>query len=164
MTTIEKRIINILTVALIIIGLTTVYLVAHPENAQRKFATPAFEENVVEGYPKIDVDAFHFQTAKISEDYSASICGKPEIENNSQINLYFTSPSNNKVWLRYIIYDSQGEELGGSGIIKPGEYLKSSKLNRELENEETIIVKVISHEPNTYYSCGSVNLQIKIEK
>lgn len=162
MTTNEKRTINILIIVLIVLGLISIHLIIHPDNAKHKFAIPEFDENVVDGYPEIDVDLNHFQAVSIDDGYTVSMCGKPSIDEDYRIYLYFTSPSDNVVWLRYIIYDNNGKELGESGVIKPGQYLKFSKLKRKLEEGETVIVKVISYEPETYYSHGSANIKINV--
>ena len=162
MTTNEKRTINILVIVLIVLTLASIHLIVHPYDSKHKFVTPKFDENVVDGYPEIDIDLNHFQTISIDNGYAVSMCGKPFIDDDYRIYLYFASPSDNIVWLRYIIYDSDGKELGESGVIKPGQYLKFSKLKRKLEEGETVIVKVISYEPETYYSHGSANIKINV--
>ena len=154
----EIRIIQCLSIILLLVASICVYHLMHP-----KFKKPPFAENAVLGEPAIDYDACHFQEIVISPEFSLNMCGKPAIIKD-EICLYFTARSSNNIWLRYIVYDEAGKVVSESGIIKPGEYLVSSKLERELNDGEIITVKVLSFEPETYYSEGSLNVNIQIQK
>ncbi len=51
-----------------------------------------------------------------------------------------------------------GKLLGETGLIKPGEYVKSVKLNESPEAGSDIRLRIVAYEPETYYSAGSVVL------
>ena len=56
------------------------------------------------------------------------------------------------------ILTANGTLLGETGLIRPGEYVKSVSLTSEVEDGTAIKLKIMAYEPDTYYSAGSVTL------
>jgi hypothetical protein len=52
-----------------------------------------------------------------------------------------------------------GTVLGSTGILKPDQYVKTIKLSSVPEETETITLKILSYEPETYYSEGSASAE-----
>mgnify|MGYP003319044773 CR=1 FL=1 len=59
-------------------------------------------------------------------------------------------------------YNQSGQIVGESGLIKPGEYLKSVSFDNTLSTTEGITLKVMSYEPETYRSVGAITLTPKV--
>ena len=56
------------------------------------------------------------------------------------------------------------EELGKTGTVKQGEYVKSVSLTEILsKGKSSVTVKVRSYLPGDYISCGALSLEIEIE-
>ena len=56
------------------------------------------------------------------------------------------------------IFDASGNIIAETGLIKPNEYLKTVSFNTVPENGSKLIMKVMTYEPDTYYSGGAVSL------
>ena len=57
------------------------------------------------------------------------------------------------------VYDEKENIVCETGLIRPGEYIKTVTFNRDIENEEVLTVKVMSYEPDTYMSAGAFKLK-----
>ena len=123
------------------------------------FTPPPFDENAVRGMPDVpdnlgwrEVDA---------QVYKASICGVVTIENGNA-DIWFTNPESNTVWLKLRVSDANGNTLGETGLIRPGEYVQSVKFDIIPENGDAISLKLMAYEPETYYSAGSAMLNTTV--
>lgn len=96
------------------------------------------------------------------------LCGNPEVE-GKEVRLYLTNPETNTVWLRAEIYsvaftyDAAGnitaanpdKLLGRSGFLRPGEYVETVSLSRELRDERTyVMIKISTYVEKTRTSNG----------
>lgn len=72
--------------------------------------------------------------------------------------VYFTNSEKFDVWLKLRVLTADGTLLGETGLIRPGEYVKSVSLTSEVEDGTAIKLKIMAYEPDTYYSAGSVTL------
>ncbi len=61
------------------------------------------------------------------------------------------------------ILDEHGDILGESGLIRPGEYVRSVKLDRVPKKSTVIALKIMAYEPDTYRSAGSAKLNTTME-
>lgn len=133
----------------------------------KKYNPPPMETTAVEGVPEIDdVNKRGYAPFGISPDFRLKVCGEPEIDGDN-INLYLTSIETNKVLMKCILVSEDESEtvLAESGTIKPGTYLKSIKLKENLESGiQGAILKVQAFEPETYFSKGTANLKIVLNK
>ncbi len=120
------------------------------------YSPPPFEVNVTNGTPSPN-EKFSYGKFKTKNDFSVGLCAIPKYE-KSRVEGYFTNPSENKVWLMFEILDADGKtELGKSGIIKPGEYVKSIYAP-SLKTNETYTFRVLAFTPNVYTSEGQIDL------
>ena len=55
-----------------------------------------------------------------------------------------------------MIYDGAGNILGETGLIRPGEYVRSVNLTALPQPDAEVSYKIMSYEPDTYFSCGAV--------
>lgn len=123
------------------------------------FVPPEFDKNVEKGIPDVpenlgysDVDA---------KEFIFSVCGKIICENNSA-DIYLTNPKESDVWLKIRILDKDDLIIAETGLVKPGEYLKSISISNPLSDGSEIKLKVMAYEPDTYYSGGAVTLKTTI--
>lgn len=154
----EKNIPLIITLAICILSLivmTTVLLISSEKDKALSFTPPPFDTNAVQGIPDVpenlgweEVDA---------QAYKASICGKV-IPNGDTADVWFTNPESNSVWLKLRVLDTQGNVIGETGIIKPGEYVQEVTFTKTPQVGDSIVLKLMAYEPETYYSAGSITL------
>ena len=130
-----------------------------------RFVVPKFDAAAVQGVPENVNDDFGFSKLNVAGIYEVGICGALANE-DGKCEIDLTNYESNDTWISIIILDENGSYLGETGVIKPGEYVKyinidTSKLS---SGEETkISAKIRGYEPETYYSKGSVNLNMSIK-
>ena len=95
--------------------------------------------------------------------FKCSICGNV-IASGGAADVYFTNSSEQEVWLKLRVLDEDGNIIGETGLIKPGEYVKSVSIDKDISDGSTIKLKIMAYEPETYYSAGAVTLNTKIGK
>ena len=123
------------------------------------FTPPPFDTDAVQGTPDVpenlgwgEVDA---------QVYKASVCGVI-IPEGDTADVWFTNPESNSVWLKLRVMDSDGNIIGETGIIKPGEYVQAVTFTVIPQKGDTIGLKLMAYEPETYYSAGSATLTTKV--
>lgn len=141
--------------AVLVICLVVLVLTRTPEIIVSDFDKPPFDENALLGTPEEAVAREDYRTINVKDNYSFSICGAPSFADGSLVP-YFASHGTNEVWLLLKVYDVDGTELGKSGLIRPGEYVKSIALSRA-PSGDTVQVKILSYEPETYFSRGAAS-------
>ena len=115
----------------------------------RSFSPPPFEKAVVSGMPTVPED--------LGMEFRAYICGNVIVKDDAA-DVYFTNSEEFDVWLKLRVLTADGTLLGETGLIRPGEYVKSVSLTSEVEDGTAIKLKIMAYEPDTYYSAGSVTL------
>lgn len=123
------------------------------------FVPPEFDQAAVQGVP--DVPEGSGWSEVDAQAFKASICGVVTIKDN-KADIWFTNPDSNTVWLKLRILDTNGNTLGETGLIKPGEYVQSVTLTAIPDIGESIGLKLMAYEPETYYSAGSATLTTNI--
>lgn len=158
---------KILSFALCIVSVISicVMVVALNSSSNRieygEFVPPEFDDTAVAGEPDVP-NNLGYSLMNISENYDIYLCGKLFLKDGS-IDVYFTSDNDNSVWVKLEILDENNTVIGETGVIKPGEYVKSVTINRSLSDNTKVKLKVIGYEPNTYLSAGSANMKTTIE-
>ena len=151
-----------LSLACIVAVIVMIVSLCIPKKAELKpFVPPAFDNNAVAGEPTVPDDSGYSILYRDGMSFKVGLCGKINVTNNNA-DVYFTNISENNVWLKVRFYDKSGDILGESGLIKPGEYLKSVTLDKIPDTADGIIVKIMSYEPDTYNSMGSITLTPKV--
>lgn len=126
-----------------------------------EFTPPPFDAAAVVGSPAVP-DGFGWQEldAKV---YKAGICGK-FIPKGNTADVWLTNPESNTVWLKVRVLDENGNTLGETGLIKPGEYVQSVEIDRVPKVGNPIVLKIMAYQPDTYYSEGAFTLNTTISE
>ena len=133
----------------------TAALLLTSDTQQGQFTPPPFESAAQTGMPEVpknlgysELDAKAFKTA---------VCGVFAPEENC-VDLWLTNPEENSVWLKLRVMDEAGTVLGETGLLRPGEYVRSLTLNTTPHPGAKVTLKLMAYEPDTYYSAGVVSL------
>lgn len=118
---------------------------------------PAMDLSAKSGTPTVDSSLGYSEIYQDGMSYSIHICGVVKVEDNTT-SLFFTNDDSNEVLLRLEIIDENGEIIGETGLIKPGEYLEKVTLTQTPDNGENLKLRIIGYEADTYYSAGNVIL------
>ena len=120
-----------------------------------------FDENAVLGEPSVP-DGFGYSVLyQDGMSFKTALCGKINVVGN-MAQIYRTNFEENDVWLKARFYDSNGNIVGESGLIRPGEYVKCVELTKTAKATETYKIKIMSYEPNTYNSLGAITINPRI--
>lgn len=128
--------------------------------AKQEFVKPEFDMTAVAGVPDIDEEALNYNVMKLNNNISVSACAELTLNADNTVNPYFTSAPENEVWVRLFVYDAKGNEMGSTGVLKPGEYVKSVQLKNIPAETGLIVYKIVTYEPETYFSVGTANAQV----
>lgn len=156
----QKRLIHILIgaccTALI---LMTVILSITGQSIQAPFVPPAFDPSAVEGVPTVP-EILDFQELDV-QVFSVGICGVI-IPKENNIDVWLANPADNSVWIKLRVLNADGEIIGESGLVKPGEYVQTVALRSVPQPGSAITLKVMAYEPETYYSAGAVSFSTTV--
>lgn len=135
-------------------------VLANPKVGEpQAFTPPPFEEAAASGVPNVPEGlGWGELDAKV---YKASVCGVIRVEDGSA-DVWFTNPESNTLWLKLRILDKDGNIVGETGIIKPGEYVQSVAFYAVPAGGEAVSLKLMAYEPETYHSAGAVTLNTTI--
>ena len=134
------------------------------ENAPKKsstFSPPPFESAAQSGIPNVPEDLGWDEID--AKAYRLSICGGIQI-NDNKADVYFTNPVENDVWMKLRILDSNEKIIAETGLIRSGEYVQSILFTTIPEDGNSVKLKVMAYEPNTYYSAGCVILNTVVDQ
>ena len=161
MTKHERLIIAILLIAIIAVGVMVITDNRRNEVIIDDFVAPSFEEGAAVGVPENVDGALRYSELAVAEGFIVSMCIDPVvIEDEAQV--YFTAAAGNTVWTKLQLFDADGNYLGESGVLKPGEYVKNIRLENVPAESTLIVAKILSYEPETYYSKGTATAQIML--
>ncbi len=125
------------------------------------FTPPPFESEAVAGVPCVPDELGYGDFGQDGMAYRFFVCGNV-IAAGGEATVYFTNPAENSVWLKLRVLDKNGEILGETGLLKPGEYVESVAISGNPKVGAEITLKVMGYEPETYHSAGAVSLRTKI--
>lgn len=126
-----------------------------------EFTPPPFDATAVAGVPEVPESLGYISPYQEGMGYRFSVCGNVVMEGNAAA-VYLTNPAENEVWLKLRVLDENGNILGETGLIRPGEYVKDVALTENLTAGTKIKLKIMSYEPETYFSAGSATLNTTI--
>lgn len=126
-----------------------------------EFVPPPFDPGAVVGTPTVP-DGLGWQMLD-AKAYQVGICGKI-IPHGHTTDIWLSNPQGNSVWLKVRVLNEKGNLLGETGLIKPGEYLRSITLDSAAKAGEPIVLKIMAYQPDTYYSEGAVSFHTTIGK
>lgn len=153
----NKNLIILISILIILI-LIIIYLLFNIKN-KSSFIKPEFDSNASIMIPQ-NLD-YKSAIIEISDGYSIYIDGKPHIDNDSLI-VNFVSVENNTLWIKIRVLDDKENVVAESGLIKPGEYLKSIKLDRKISVNDSMTYMIIGYEMDSYKSAGTIELNTKV--
>lgn len=161
----QKTILTVVASVVVILTVVAVVLFLNKDNIKRRapFVAPPFEQTAISGMPQDIDESLTYKEVAIKEDYIVHLCATPK-EEKGILTLYFTSSDKNVDLLKIRVFDNYKNLLGESGLIKPNSYIKNITLNRSLEENEVISIKVMSYQKETYYSNGSFKLNLFVTK
>lgn len=158
----EKKIIFAMMVvfALLVGALVLLPAVVGNRTVPGEFVAPDFDPAAQAGIPEVADPERQFSWLQMGDHIRLALCGSPRVTEQG-IELYLTSDSTNVAWLLVKIYDENGNELGCSGLVRPGEYVQAVAAENAVPGA-AITVKILSYEPDTYYSLGSATAQLRL--
>ncbi len=119
------------------------------------FTPPPFDPAAMAGTPDVPENLGWGELD--AQVYKASVCGYL-VPEDGKADVWLTNPETNAVWLKLRILDSQGNILGETGLIKPGEYVQQVSFITVPKADEAVTLKLMAYEPETYYSAGAITL------
>ena len=128
---------------------------------QGKFIPPPFEDTAVQGIPDVPEELQYSTPYRDGMAYRFSVCANVQMVGSKAV-VYFTNAEENSVYLKLRVLDEDGNILGETGLLKPGEYVEGVELGETFSARTTISLKIMSYEPDTYMSEGSVILKTEI--
>ena len=147
----------VLSLAVMVFALTR----QNTQTVMGEFTPPPFDSSAVVGTPAVP-DGLGWQELD-AQAYMVGICGK-FIPNGNTADIWLTNPVSNTVWLKVRVLDENGNTLGETGLIKPGEYVQSVELDTVPKTGTPIVLKIMAYQPDTYYSEGAVSLNTTISE
>ena len=151
----------ILGAVLAVLVTATILALCLPSRKTAEFTPPPFEQNAVSGTPEVSQELGYSSPYREGMTYRFSVCGNVMTAGSEAV-VYLTNPAENEVWIKLRVLDENRNVLGETGLIKPGEYVKSVALNTLPDAGTKISLKIMGYEPETYRSAGSVTLNTAI--
>lgn len=157
----DKRI-PILGAVFAVAVIIMIVALSSPKEAERGgFVPPAFDSTAVAGTPEVPEGLGYSAPFQEGMAYRFAVCGNALMDGKRAL-VYFTNPAENNTWTKLRVYDENGNVMGETGLIKPGEYVQYVMLDKELSPGTPIKLKIMGYEPDTYLSAGSVVLNTQI--
>lgn len=107
------------------------------------------DEATAHGYAELPDDG--------SLPFGAGLCGEPAVSEGG-LDVWFANPEGNGAWLALRVKDESGNELGRTGIVMPGEYVRT--VEGDFAGKKNIIFEIIGYEPWTYCSMGNITMRV----
>lgn len=124
------------------------------EQTVGEFVPPAFDSAAVVGTPEVPEDLGYSSPYQEGMAYRFSICGNVKTDGDKAV-VYLTNDAANEVYLKLRVLNAEGNILGETGLLRPGEYVKDVQLNVAISAGTSIKLKIMSYDPETYMSMGS---------
>ena len=124
-----------------------------------QFTPPPFDPAAQTGTPVVP-EGLGYQILDAGE-FRVALCGEIRAE-MTDAQVYLTNPPDNDVWLKVRILDGNGEILGQSGLVRPGEYVQNITLDPLPAPGTPIVLKIMAYEPETYHSRGAVAVNTRM--
>lgn len=126
------------------------------ETKTGEFVPPEFDSAAVDGVPEVD-ESLGWSALTIEDGYVVHVCGVLNANEDRTLPVWFASDADNQIWTKLRILDQDGNIIGETGLLKPGQYVESVQLN-DVAASGNVTLQVMGYEPDTYFSAGSVGL------
>lgn len=125
------------------------------------YKPPAFSDQAVDGVPEGIDEKYDYDIVDLPMvTYKTYLCGVPAATKDS-LDLYVTNDESNDIYMLAQIYNTDDEKIAETGLIKPGQYIKTINLSKPLNaGENKIRVHICGFEKDTYYSAGTMRLEL----
>ena len=133
-----------------------IYALVTPKAVMGEFVPPPFEAAALTGTPQVP-DGLGWQELD-AKAYKVGLCGKL-VPDGQAVDVWFANPAENAIWMKLRLLDSKGNLLGETGLIRPGEYVRSVTLSTVPNAGTALVMKVMAYEPEAYTSAGVVSMQ-----
>ena len=161
----KKEIIILAMVGVLMVAAIVGIIVAKKNNQQQiivnDFVAPPFDAAAQTGTPTDVPERGAYGALALREDAVVRMCANVFTEGNAAL-LYLTSENENVGWIRVKLLDANGNLVGESGLIRPGEYVRAVQLKQPVSEGTMLAVKILVYEPETYLSIGSAGAQVRI--
>ena len=156
----EKRI--ILKLSILVLVLLAAVLIQHTNQQVevRDFVPPSFDANALSGEPEVAYPDM-YGTLSLNDEVTVSLYSAPIVTDGTAL-VCFTADAGNTAWVRLRLQDTDGKILGQSDLLRPGEYVARVKLTTQPDRPEAI-AKILTYEPDTYYSLGTATAQVLLQ-
>lgn len=158
---VDKLAVTLTVVFAIVFIVMIVAIFDHSETQNGEFVAPSFDASAVTGTPEVPNELGYSAPFKEGMSYRFAVCGNVTMDGKQAL-VYFTNSPENDTWMKLRVFDEQDNRLGETGLIKPGEYVKYVKLNKNLPAGTNVKLKIMGYEPDTYLSAGSAVLNTAI--
>lgn len=152
----QRRLLTAVAVLCVVSVAVMIYALVTPKTAMGEFVPPPFEAAAEVGTPQVP-DGLGWQELD-AKAYKVGLCGEL-IPDGQAVDVWFTNPESNTIWMKLRLLDSKGNLLGETGLIRPGEYVRSVSLSTVPAAGTALVMKVMAYEPETYTSAGVVSMQ-----
>ena len=156
----EKRIILVLSALVLALLAAVLVQSANRQVEVSDFEVPAFDANALSGKPEVAYPDM-YGTLALNDEVTVSLYSAP-IVTDSAAQVCFTVDVGTAAWVRLRLLDTEGNTLGESGLLRPGEYVESVVLTAQPDRPEAI-AKILTYDPDTYYSLGTGTAQILLQ-
>lgn len=119
------------------------------------FVPPEFDSTAQIGIPIVP-DGLGW-TQLNAQAFSFGICGK-FVVTDDRADVWLYNSAENTVWMKLRVMDENGDLLGETGLIKPDECVRSVSLTTIPADGTAVVLKIMTYEPDTYYSAGVAEL------
>lgn len=147
----EKRFWTLLGTLTVLSLILLVSVSCYVYKREHHFVQPAFEAEAEWGEPHPEEALV---SVEVEEGFSARLKGELELKEETT-EIWLTSPEENKVWMKLRIYDENEKLLGESGILKPGQYVRSISFRKEPKQSQPVVLKLMGYTPETWHSAGA---------
>lgn len=152
----EKRLLlTVGAIALVLLIATCVVLCI--TGRRPSFSPPQFDPAACQGTPTVPDGLGWKELYREGMTFRTAVCGRIVIQ-NKVATVFFTNHQANDLWLKLRILDQKGNILGETGLLRPGEYLPQITFDVLPEDGQSIVLKIMSYQPETYYSGGAISV------
>ena len=130
-------------------------------SGQAEFSPPPFDASAQAGTPDVLEELGWGELD--TQVFRASVRDHIGMDGSSA-DVWLTNPQTNTVWLKLRVLDTGGRLLGETGLLRPGEYVRSVILDPAPQAGTPGVLKLMASQPETYYSEGSVILNTTISE
>ena len=130
---------------------------APKEPRKGAFIPPEFESSAVCGTPNVPSELGYIEPYADGMTFRAGVCGEVIVK-DGKADVYFTNKAENIVWLMLRITDEKGTVLASTGLVRPGEFVKTVSFDKMPSDGQKIFYKIMAYEAGTYYSMGYFKL------